>query len=236
MHKLIVLALFGTSVWAEKEVYEITGTSEYYGGLYVQTNKDFTYRQLGGPDPQGYFYFLYKRYDQSGWWYLGDGRKQNEITDIYKAWSFEDTDVPRKEGWQSVKSGKWINQGFKVMKRPNVIDNLNYLKANNGSTTSDGGLICLEQDSKKWILLEHGDRRICDKNRDCKSGLDENQDCQPPATTTTSTTSSTTSEKPAVIDNDENNNNDNPSNPDLPVEGGAQTGDDSSRLIFASTV
>ena len=31
----------------------------------------------------------------------------------------------------------------------------------------------MEQNSNLWILLKHGDARICDKIQDCKNGLDD---------------------------------------------------------------
>ena len=84
----LAILLLSTTALAEKKVYEITGTVEYFSGLYVQTNQPFTFRQLKGPDHEGYFYYLYKEHDNAHWWYIGDGKKQSEITKIFKAYSW----------------------------------------------------------------------------------------------------------------------------------------------------
>ena len=156
------ILLLSTTALAEKKVYEITGTVEYFSGLYVQTNQPFTFRQLKGPDPEGYFYYLYKEHGNASWWYLGGGKKQSEITKIFKAYSWNNK-VPKKDGWVSVRT--YYTETFNVIGRPSVMHNLNYIKANGGSATSGGGVICVEQDSNKWILLEQDDRRICDRNK-----------------------------------------------------------------------
>ena len=49
-------------------------------------------------------------------------------------------------------------------------------EANNGSTTLDGGALCLNQTSDKWIILNGEDSRICDSNQDCQNAWDE-KDC-----------------------------------------------------------
>ena len=54
----LAIVLLHTTAMAEKKVHEITGTAEYYSGLYVQCAHQFafTFRQLKGTDPEEYFY------------------------------------------------------------------------------------------------------------------------------------------------------------------------------------
>ena len=68
------------------------------------------------------------------------------------------------------------------------------VEASGGSVTGDGDIICLKQNSKKWIFLEYGDPKICDKINHCNNGLDEveNEKCQHTITSKATTTATTT--------------------------------------------
>ena len=66
-----------------------------------------------------------------------------------------------QNGWVTVERA--TAKTFSVISRPSVNDNLQNIVACGGSTTFSCGLICLENDLIRWILLERCDRRICDK-------------------------------------------------------------------------
>ena len=59
-------------------------------------------------------------------------------------------------------------------KKSSLSSTLKETEENGGSTTLDGGVICLEKDSDKWIMLTKEDPKMCDHNRDCREGWDEN--------------------------------------------------------------
>ena len=42
----IVTTLLGTTVLTQKKVYEVTNTPESFGGLYVETDKPFNFRNF----------------------------------------------------------------------------------------------------------------------------------------------------------------------------------------------
>ena len=102
----------------------------------------------------------YKEHNNENWWYISDGKKQSDITEIFRSWSWNNLkDV--QNGWVTVERA--TAKTFCVILRPSVNDNLQNIVACGGSTTFSCGLICLENDLIRWILLERCDRRICDK-------------------------------------------------------------------------
>ena len=70
------------------------------------------------------------------------------------------------------------------------VSTLEQAEASGGSTTFGGGILCLEQDKVTWILMRQDDPRMCDKNKNCKNGLDEEENtvCQPAAATANTAT------------------------------------------------
>ena len=107
----IKLALIVTGVLAQKKVFEVTNTPEAYGGLYMETDKDYKFRKLGGPfsfgDGEGYHLFIFREQRASQRWYLGDrdkGEADYEIIKNFYAWSSSQTkDKPPKYGWKNMK-------------------------------------------------------------------------------------------------------------------------------------
>ena len=175
----IVITLLATSVLAQKKVYEVTNTREPFGGLYVETEKPYKFQKLGGPDAEGYHYFLYKESKSSGQWFLGDGQTRDKITKTFFAWAPQS--APPNNGWKNM---MYKPQRFNVISRSGVVSTLNDIETHGGSLTSDGGIVCLKQNSNDWILLTHSDPMLCDQNQDCENGLDENTQCQQETTTT----------------------------------------------------
>ena len=60
----------------------------------------------------------------------------------------------------------------------------------------------MEQDKVTWIFMRQDDPRMCDKNKNCKNGLDEEENtvCQP-AAATANTATATTQERKDIKDN-----------------------------------
>ena len=77
------------------------------------------------------------------------------------------------------------------------VSTLEQTKASGGSTTIEGGILCSEQDKTIWILIRQDDPRMCDKNNNCKNGLDEEENtvCQPAAATANTATATTEGRK-----------------------------------------
>ena len=55
----------------------------------------------------------------------------------------------------------------------------------------------MEQDKVTWILMRQDDARMCDKNKNCMNGLDEEENtvCQPAAATANTATATTQGRK-----------------------------------------
>ena len=146
---------------------------------------------LGGPDAEGYHFFLYKENTVSRQWCLGDGQRRDEITKTFFAWARELKNAPPKYGWRNMNRKL---QSFNVISRSGVISTLNETETHGGSLTSDGGIVCLKQNSNDWILLTHSDPMLCDQIQDCENGLDEITQCQQETTTTSTITTRTISD------------------------------------------
>ena len=98
----IVITLLATSVLAQKKVYEVTNTREPFGGLYVETVKPYTFQKLGGPDAEGYHFFLYKENIFSPQWFLGDGQRHDEIIKAFYAWAPQNAAPKYLYGWRNM--------------------------------------------------------------------------------------------------------------------------------------
>ena len=108
----IVITLLATSVLAQKKLYEVTNTPETFGGLYMETDKPYEFQKLGGPDSEGYHFFLYKENTLSRQWCLGDGQRRDEITKTFFAWAAPFASAPPKNGWRDM---KYKIQSFNVI-------------------------------------------------------------------------------------------------------------------------
>ena len=187
-----MIILLATTVLAQKKVYEVTNTPESFGGLYVETDKPYKFQKLGGPDADGYHFFLYKKRDSTSQWFIGDGKKGDTITNTYYARAFwPKRRVPPENDWKGVDFPNQ-SQEFNVIARPGVMSTVKDIETYGGALTSDSGIVCLQKKKSNWILLELGDKRLCDQNQDCKNGLDENTQCQQEITRTTTTSARTT--------------------------------------------
>ena len=209
-----MLALSGTCVVAEKKVFEIT-SAESFGGLYFETNKAYKFRKLGGPDADDYHFYLFKEYESFQRWYIGDGKKGEQITKSYKATASSPSvrALPQK-GWKSV-DFPYKEQQFNVVERASVKSTLTAIENSGGSFTTNGGIICLGANSNRWILLRKG-QGICDKIQDCKNKLDEseNENCKHTKTTMkTRTTTATTTIASTPATTSKITNDGTPSNP-----------------------
>ena len=176
---LVAVALVSTSS-AEKRVYEIIGTTGDFAGLYVETEVPRIFQQLGGPTEDGYFLFLYHLNWKPKEWRIGDRKKEikgQRITPAYKAVSKTDYEPP-SEGWTGVRTGR--EKEFRVVKRPNLASTLEQTEEVGGSLASDGGVICVEQGTNKWIMLAKNDPKMCNQERDCEGGFDEHKNCPSP--------------------------------------------------------
>ena len=170
----ITLVLIVTCISAEKKVFEVRGSGGIFGGLYMQTNLDYKFRKLGGPDEHGYHFFLYRKEETmyAAKWVIGDkGKDDKEITDTFYA-----TGSKSRPPWVGWKNTDHESERFKVVWKSSAVSLLKDTEASGGSATSDGGIICSEKSTKAWILIDRNDMRICDRNNDCENGLDEQRD------------------------------------------------------------
>ena len=189
----LVVAVLGTIAFAEQEVYKIT-TSNDAAGFYVQIDEQSkTFQKLGGPTDSDYFVYLYYLPKYPGSWNIGVKKNEENVKRSLISASVRKYRPPRK-GWKSTKTEKAV--ALEVTKKPSLVFTLKETEANEGSATVDGGVICLKQNSDKWILLKRYDSERCDDNRDCKNGMDvlERGNCprKPSKTPTTSTTTIST--------------------------------------------
>jgi len=169
----ITLVLIFTCISAEKKVLEVWGSGGIFGGLYMQTNKDYEFRKLGGPDKDGYHFFLFRKEETrfGAKWVIGDRKDDEEIIDIFYA-----TGSNYRPPWDGWKNMEHESERFKVVMKSGALSLLKDTEASGGSATSDGGIICSEKSTKAWILIDRNDMRICNKNNDCENGLDEQRD------------------------------------------------------------
>ena len=131
----LVLAVLGTSVIAERGVFEITETYNDLAGFYVQIDEHSkTFQQLGGPDDKGYFTYLYNLPNNPEVWHIGIGKNKERIKGFYSA--SDGNGGPSVENW---KNNKGEVQVFKVRKSPSLVSTLMQTEANGGSVTVDGG-------------------------------------------------------------------------------------------------
>ena len=205
----LIVAVLGSVVFADQEVYEINGTKFEAAGFYVQidyfsTLRLKTFRQLGSPTDSGLFIYLYNLRKKPGVWNIGVRNKEGQLQRLYSASGRKDG--PPVKGW---KSRKGADQVFEVWKKSNLVSTLTWTEANEGSATVDGGLICLKQDSKKWIMKKGGSRK-CYDDQDCKNGMDviERENCPPRIESTSTTTTTTTKKVQQEHDNKINNKED----------------------------
>ena len=167
---LWAVVLFATAILADKGVYEVTGGGGFRG-LYVEL-EPLLFQKLGGPDGDGDFFYLYH---EISLWKLGIGRNTTEKFEHYKA-SGRDGDPL---GWTTITN--WTSEQtvtkltWRVIKKTSLASTLKETETNRGSATLDGGAICLDKSSKKWIMLAGDDSRMCDSNNDCLEVWDE--DC-----------------------------------------------------------
>ena len=173
---LVVLGL--SPVFGENRVYELTGTRDVIAGFYVETDLPLKFQRLGGPDNQGYFFYLYNLHNYSTEWRIGDGRTESEITDDYMA--LGSNDGPPEGGWRTLSDDK--KRDFKVIKKPSLWYGLKQTEEKGGSGCLDGGVVCLDRGSNRWIMLEGSDPRMCDHKTDCKGAFDEICPREKPAT------------------------------------------------------
>ena len=196
----LAVLLFSATVWAEYTVYEITNTRSSIAGLYVEIKEKKAYQQssgtlrifqafqrIGGKDD---IYLLWPN-SQSREWVIGyEGGKGFAVAYKAKTETWQGRSVPPESGWEST-SGK--DRTFKVIWRASLVSTMEEVEASGGSVTRDESIICLKRNSNKWIFLEYGDPKICDKINHCNNGLDEveNEKCQHTTTTTKATTTTT---------------------------------------------
>ena len=172
-----VVAVFGSVALAETEVYRINGTIKDAAGFYVQIDEDSkTYQKLGGLPNSDHFLYLYHLPKYPGNWNIGVRKNEEKVIRSLISASGRNDRPPRK-GWKWTKTGNAL--ALEVTKNPSLVFTLNETEANEGSATVDGGLICLNQDSDKWIMMKEGGTRRCDNNQDCKNGMDviERENC-----------------------------------------------------------
>ena len=167
MLSLVVLLLLGvTTGWADNGVFEVNGGP--FRGLYVELEQPLLFQKLGGPVRDGDFHYLYH---ESSVWKLGIGKNENEKFEHYKA-SGRDGDPL---GWTVTLGWAATKPAWSAIKKTSLASTLKETEANRGSATLDGGAICLDKSSKKWIMLAGDDSRMCDSNNDCLEAWDE--DC-----------------------------------------------------------
>ena len=188
-----VVGLFGASVLAETKVYKVTGTANDIAGLYTEIeseSKAQLFKKIGKPDIEGFHYFLFRAKKWDTEWKMGDGKDTRAITINYRASSttYKGRDVPPVKGW---KPAKPIT--LEVIPQPSLVSTLRKTTLTGGSFTSDGGLICLVLNHQvwTWTMITKNDPRICNRKKECKNGLDEENNCQRKTTTLTPTTPTT---------------------------------------------
>ena len=128
---------------------------------------------------QGYHYYLCLQPSTSEW-KLGAGKKPENKGVTYEGVTYTasggDGDPSSLTNISDWKSDQQANPPiWYVIKKTSVASTLNQTKANQGFATLDGGAICVEKISKKWIMLDGDDARMCDSNEDCEGAWDE--DC-----------------------------------------------------------
>ena len=171
--QMFCIVLLYTAVSAERGVYEITDTDEIIAGLYVETEDPSTFQQLGGPDDEGYFLYLYSRPNNPTKWMLGDGKNKKRITNPYSAQAhMQKMHEPPQDGWTSTKTGR--TQRFKVSRRSSLLSTLEDTEAKGGSFTLDGGAVCKDQSSNKWFILTAGKgSEKCKDGKDCQEDVSQ---------------------------------------------------------------
>ena len=160
----VFLVLYAKNALAEKRVYEITG-KDGTNGLYVETEHSQVFQNIGDKK-----LYLFRQSEELTEWRIGYGESINETQEYFKASGGKDK--PPVDGWTNM-NGDSDRINFKVEKRPTLVSSLKETEANSGSATFDGGALCLEKVTGKWIMLEGDDPKICDSNEDCKEGWDE---------------------------------------------------------------
>ena len=149
---MFCIVLLCTAALADTRVYEITDTDEIIAGLYVETEDPHTFQQLGGPDDEGYYLYLYNPPSNPTKWMIGDGKNVKRIEDSYSAQVvLQEQGVPPQNGWTSSETG--IIQHFKVLERSSLVSTLKQTETNNGSLTLAGGAVCLDQSSNTWMMV-----------------------------------------------------------------------------------
>ena len=171
--QMFCIFLLCKAALAERRVFEITDTDEIIAGLYVETEDPNAFQQLGGPDDEGYFLYLYNRPNNPTKWMLGDGKTKKRITDPYSAEAhMQKMHEPPQNGWTSTKTGKI--QRFKVLRRSSLLSTLEETEANGGSFALAGGAVCKDQGSNKWFLLTAGKgSQKCMDGKDCQEDISQ---------------------------------------------------------------
>ena len=197
----LAVAVLGAVSLEDKKVYEVTGTDEAIAGLYVETEVPRIFQQLGGPDEQDDFLYLYRLSHHSKMWYIGFGMNREQIQAAYRAWG-SSYGEPATHGWRQAGKHTTRTEKFRVKKKPNLASTLEQTMERGGSLIHDGagGVVCLEQGTDKWIMMTSGDERICDGKKDCKKNWDEScGKTTQKSTSTMLTTEITTKAKIAVL-------------------------------------
>ena len=168
--QMFCIVLLCTAALADTRVYEITDTDEIIAGLYVETEDPHTFQQLGGPDDEGYYLYLYNPPSNPTKWMIGDGKNMKRIEDSYSAQAvLQEQENPPQNGWTSSETG--TIQHFKVLERSSLVYTLKQTETNNGSLTLAGGAICLDQSSDKWIVVAGPTK--CKDGEDCTEYLNQ---------------------------------------------------------------
>ena len=108
---LVSTSLPRTLASLEKRVYEIIGETGDFAGLYVETEMSRIFQQLGGPNEDGYFLYIYRLTYKPKQWRIGERNKDKkglQIIASFKAVSKTD-DEPPSEGWKGVGTGRKKN-------------------------------------------------------------------------------------------------------------------------------
>ena len=176
MARVLLVFCFST-VLANTKVYEISGTDGFFKGLYVETKNGLneqTFQQLGESFSDGSRLFLFRQHEWSKKWWLGGWKEGTQFTVKFTAEAkWDHKSVPPENGWKMIKSG--LTKALKVTERPSLLSSLEQTEASGGSLTSDGGIICLETNSKRWIMIASDKSKICDKRKYCQNSLDVEQ-------------------------------------------------------------
>ena len=103
MFRVVVVVLSATTILADQGVYEIPVGP--FKGLYVELEQPLLFQRVGGPDPEGDFFYLYH---EDSVWKLGTGKNPTNKTENYKAPKGDGDPLGRTNitSWESKKTNK----------------------------------------------------------------------------------------------------------------------------------